>query len=127
MGMRKDPSRDVKPSFVDQIAGIPTSTKFPCGAKNNPTYKVNLRDGTTNALPPWGITVNPKRDALNQRACPPTMKRAMSMPGLGRSNPANMAGQMIAGGSDGGHGNSPMAFPQPSPGNMATPGAGHLR
>eukprot|EP00929_Paragymnodinium_shiwhaense_P018293 TRINITY_DN1285_c0_g1_i1.p2 TRINITY_DN1285_c0_g1~~TRINITY_DN1285_c0_g1_i1.p2 ORF type:complete len:120 (+),score=23.17 TRINITY_DN1285_c0_g1_i1:78-437(+) len=35
--MRADPSRDAKPSFEDQICGVPTITKFPCGAPKNPT------------------------------------------------------------------------------------------
>jgi len=96
--MRSDPSRDAKPSFVDQIAGIPTITKYPCGAKHNPTYKVVYRDGTTAPLAPWGVTSNNRREALNQRTMPATMKRTVSMPGLGRSNQAGMgAGSMIAG------------------------------
>lgn len=122
--MRNDPSRDTKPSFVDQIAGIPTYTKFPCGAKNNPSYKVCQRDGTTNPLQPWGINVNTKRDKLTHRTVPPTMKRAMSMPGLGRSNQSGMgAGHMIAGGSDG----VPDVAPQRSPQNLLSPATGHLR
>jgi len=117
--MRNDPSRDAKPSFIDQIAGIPTITKFPCGAKNNPTYKVVHRDSTA-PLAPWGTTVNRQREKLTMRTVPPTMMRAMSMPGLGRSNPSGMgAGQQIVEPS--------VPAPAPSPQNLVSPGTGHLR
>jgi len=120
--MRNDPSRDAKPSFIDQIAGIPTVTKFPCGAKNNPTYKVVRRESTA-PLAPWGTTVNVYRDKLTMRTVPPTMKRAMSTPGLGRSNQSGMgAGQQIAGGSD-----VQVPAPGPSPQIQMSPSTGHLR
>merc|ERR1719199_2167221 len=86
--MRQDPSRDSHTSFIDQIAGVPTVTKFPCGAKKNPTKNVSQHDGTTRPLAPWGITVNPSRDGLGQRTIPATIKRTRSMPGLQRSNQA---------------------------------------
>lgn len=76
--MRSDPNRDALPSFNDQISGIPTITKLPCGAPRNPTYKVSLHDGTTAPMAPWGITVNMKREPLSMRFMPPTMKRALS-------------------------------------------------
>jgi hypothetical protein len=101
---RNDPNRDAMPSFVDQISGVPSVTKRPCGATRNPTYKVNYRDGTTNPLAPWGITVNRNRDKLCQRSMPPTLKRAISMGVLerGRSNEAaKQAGSMMASGSAG--------------------------
>jgi len=86
--MRQDPSRDSFTSFNDQIAGVPTVTKFPCGAKKNPTKNVSQHDGTTRPLAPWGITVNPYREALGQRTIPAIIKRTRSMPGLQRSNQA---------------------------------------
>jgi len=87
--MRQDPSRDSHISFIDQIAGVPTVTKFPCGAKKNPTKNVSQHDGTTRPLAPWGITVNPSREGLHQRSIPATLQRTRSMPGLqGRPNNA---------------------------------------
>eukprot|EP00933_Yihiella_yeosuensis_P061911 TRINITY_DN64780_c0_g1_i1.p1 TRINITY_DN64780_c0_g1~~TRINITY_DN64780_c0_g1_i1.p1 ORF type:complete len:223 (-),score=34.42 TRINITY_DN64780_c0_g1_i1:170-838(-) len=77
---RSDPSRDAFPSFVDQISGLPTVTKHPCGAKKNPTKGVVPHDGTTTMLrPPWGI-MSSKRDPLNYRATPATMMRSHSSP-----------------------------------------------
>jgi hypothetical protein len=97
--MRHDPNRDALPSFNDQLAGIPTSTKFPCGAKKNPTHKVCLHDGTTKPLAPWGITVNTKRDPLTMRHTPPTMRKTSSMPGFqNRSHDAaRVIGSKMAG------------------------------
>merc|ERR1719456_2082918 len=98
-----DPNRDALPSFNDQISGIPGYTKRPCGAARNPTHKVNYRDGTTNPLAPWGITVNPKRDKLTMRTMPPTLKRAISTGAL-QSRPMAMSSpqnRMASSGSQG--------------------------
>eukprot|EP00929_Paragymnodinium_shiwhaense_P018295 TRINITY_DN1285_c1_g1_i1.p1 TRINITY_DN1285_c1_g1~~TRINITY_DN1285_c1_g1_i1.p1 ORF type:complete len:270 (+),score=63.69 TRINITY_DN1285_c1_g1_i1:114-923(+) len=88
--MRSDPSRDAKPTFADQLLGVPTITKLPCGAPKNPTKGVCLHDGTTRPLAPWGITENPVAERLNQRSVPATIRRMRSMPGLARSNSAAM-------------------------------------
>merc|ERR1719262_971773 len=95
---RMDPNRDAMASFVDQLTGVPSVTKRPCGAARNPTHKVNYRDGTTNPLAPWGITVNRTRDKLTMRTMPPTLKRAISTGALQvRPNQAAMnAGSMLA-------------------------------
>lgn len=88
---RTDPSRDAFPSFIDQLAGLPTSTKYPCGARNNPTKGVVKHDGTTTMLkPPWGVMTG-VRDPLNMRTAPPTMRRNTSLPALGSSMRANDA------------------------------------
>jgi len=99
---RADPSRDSKASFVDQLAGVPSVTKLPCGAPKNPTKGVCLHDGTTRPLAPWGITENPHRDKLNQRSVPATIRRMRSMPGLARSNSAAMGvgSHMVGAGGD---------------------------
>eukprot|EP00933_Yihiella_yeosuensis_P053272 TRINITY_DN51478_c0_g1_i1.p1 TRINITY_DN51478_c0_g1~~TRINITY_DN51478_c0_g1_i1.p1 ORF type:complete len:234 (+),score=28.82 TRINITY_DN51478_c0_g1_i1:182-883(+) len=82
--MRSDPSRDAFPSFIDQIAGLPTITKQPCGARKNPTKGVVPHDGTTTMLkPPWGIMTG-RREALNYRSVPATMLRSSSLPSLTR-------------------------------------------
>merc|ERR1712110_490698 len=81
-----------------QLTGVPGYTAKPCGAARNPTHKVNYRDGTTNPLAPWGITVNRTRDKLTMRTMPPTLKRAISTGALqSRPNQAAMnAGNMMA-------------------------------
>lgn len=94
--MRQDPSRDSMVSFNDQISGVPTVTKYPCGAKKNPTKGVSLHDGTTRPLAPWGITVNPAREMPNQRSIPATILRARSTPML------QQAGSRMAGGDSSG-------------------------
>lgn len=94
---RTDPSRDALPSFNDQIAGLPTSTKYPCGAKNNPTKGVVRHDGTTTMLkPPWGVMTG-VREGLNQRNQPPTMRmqRTGSLPTLGSSQRVNQSAQNV--------------------------------
>ncbi|CAE8608229.1 unnamed protein product [Polarella glacialis] len=92
---RSDPSRDAFPSFMDQIAGIPTITKFPSGAKKTPSYGVVPHNGTTTMLkPPWGIMTS-KRDPLNYRASPPTMKRVQSTPSM--RGPLGGAGSLMSG------------------------------
>eukprot|EP00931_Biecheleriopsis_adriatica_P102289 TRINITY_DN77279_c0_g1_i1.p1 TRINITY_DN77279_c0_g1~~TRINITY_DN77279_c0_g1_i1.p1 ORF type:complete len:220 (-),score=34.27 TRINITY_DN77279_c0_g1_i1:179-838(-) len=71
--LRYDPSRDAHPSFQDHIAGIPTATKFPQGAKKPPSYGVVPHDGTTTMLkPPWGVFTT-GRMPLSHRAPPPSM------------------------------------------------------
>lgn len=103
--MRTDPSRDAFPSFVEQINGIPSSTKFPQGAKKNPTYGVVPHDGTTTMLrPPWGVMTG-KRDPLNHRSSPPTMVlvRSSSSPTFTGTAPrvnqaAQHAGAILSGG-----------------------------
>mmetsp|Transcript_95380 Transcript_95380/g.269679 ORF Transcript_95380/g.269679 Transcript_95380/m.269679 type:complete len:236 (-) Transcript_95380:109-816(-) len=130
--MRQDPNRDASPSFCDQIAGVPTYTRQPCGAKKHPTYKVSLHDGTTRGMAPWGITVNPRREPLNMRTSPPTMKRWQSMPGLQqRSNSAAMGvGSMMAGGSDGMQYHmqeTPQRHNRHQPQSPTSPGADRLR
>eukprot|EP00439_Symbiodinium_sp_Y106_P082679 s27_g22.t1 len=74
-------------------------TKHPCGARKNPTKGVVPHDGTTTMLkPPWGVLTG-KRDPLNYRAVPPTMKRAFSTPSIARSNDAaRTAGSLMASG-----------------------------
>jgi hypothetical protein len=102
--MRQDPSRDSKVSFHDQISGVPSYTKYPCGAKKNPSKGVCLHDGTTRPLAPWGITVNPYREGLSQRTIPSTIQRARSTPGLqgSRVNDAAVgAGFRISGDASG--------------------------
>eukprot|EP00931_Biecheleriopsis_adriatica_P080169 TRINITY_DN53518_c0_g1_i1.p1 TRINITY_DN53518_c0_g1~~TRINITY_DN53518_c0_g1_i1.p1 ORF type:complete len:240 (-),score=42.80 TRINITY_DN53518_c0_g1_i1:125-754(-) len=89
--MRTDPSRDAFPTFKPNLDGVPGSTKHPSGARKNPTKGVVPHDGTTTMLkPPWGIMTS-KRDPLNYRAAPPTMKTSQSSPLLG-------AGAMMASG-----------------------------
>lgn len=81
---RSDPSRDAHPSFHDQLSGIPTQTRFPRGARHNPTYKVVPHDGTTTTpKPPWGVLTDRVREPLNYRTMPPTMQRTQSMPSMG--------------------------------------------
>jgi len=103
--MRQDPSRDSMVSFNDQISGVPTVTKYPCGAKKNPTKNVSLHDGTTRPLAPWGITVNASREMPNQRSIPATLLRARSTPML------QQAGSRMAGGGDS-SGSSPARLQQ---------------
>lgn len=96
--LRTDPSRDAMPSFKSNLDGVPWYTKHPCGARKNPTKGVVPHNGTTTMLkPPWGILTG-KRDPLNYRAVPATMKRALSSPALGeRSNlAARNAGSLMA-------------------------------
>jgi len=91
---RSDPSRDAFPSFHEQISGIPTTTRFPRGAKNPPTYKVVPHDGTTTTpKPPWGVLTDKVREPLNYRTVPPTMRQSQSLPSLGgsRKNSAAMS------------------------------------
>merc|ERR1711920_33715 len=58
----------------DHIAGRPTHTKNPKGAKQAPTYGVVPHDGTTTMLrPPYGQLVS-DRNALNHRNRPPSMR-----------------------------------------------------
>lgn len=79
---RNDPSRDAFPSFIDQIAGVPTYTTFPQGARKNPTYRVVPHDGTTTGgRPPWAMTKAP-RAGLNYRNTPDTIIRSRSSPSL---------------------------------------------
>lgn len=79
---RADPSRDAHPSFEMQIAGLPTSTAFPQGAKKNPNLGVVPHDGTT-TMPktPWGLQTGSALP-LNQRTIPATMRRNSSAPSL---------------------------------------------
>lgn len=96
---RSDPGRDAHPSFADHIAGIPTYTKLPQGAKKTPSYGVVPHDGTTTMLkPPWGIQTS-KRDPLSYRCPPPTMTRNGSSPLLGRrsNEAAKNVGSMMTG------------------------------
>mmetsp|Transcript_56613 Transcript_56613/g.132914 ORF Transcript_56613/g.132914 Transcript_56613/m.132914 type:complete len:197 (+) Transcript_56613:88-678(+) len=97
--IRSDPSRDAMPSFKANLDGVPNYTKHPCGARKNPTKGVVPHDGTTTMLkPPWGVLTG-KRDPLNYRAVPPTMKRAFSTPSIARSNDAaRTAGSLMASG-----------------------------
>mmetsp|Transcript_17192 Transcript_17192/g.30140 ORF Transcript_17192/g.30140 Transcript_17192/m.30140 type:complete len:229 (-) Transcript_17192:39-725(-) len=102
---RTDPSRDAFPSFKPSLEGLPWYTKHPCGAHNNPTKGVVPHSGhTTELKPPWGIMPS-RRQPLNYRAVPPTMRKSASSPamgGLSRSNPSAMsAGAMLAGSGDG--------------------------
>lgn len=97
---RTDPSRDAFPSFVDHIAGIPTATQYPEGAKKNPTYGVIPHNSkTATPKPPWGQQIPYHREPLNHRYAPPTMTRTQSLPqmGLSRANTAAVnAGSMLA-------------------------------
>eukprot|EP00931_Biecheleriopsis_adriatica_P007536 TRINITY_DN108809_c0_g1_i1.p1 TRINITY_DN108809_c0_g1~~TRINITY_DN108809_c0_g1_i1.p1 ORF type:complete len:237 (-),score=34.25 TRINITY_DN108809_c0_g1_i1:142-783(-) len=97
MLMRSDPSRDAFPSFKPMLDGVPGTTKHPSGARKNPTKGVVPHDGTTTMLkPPWGI-MSTKRDPLNYRAAPPTMKTSQSSPslrGAGAMMAQGMASQM---------------------------------
>mmetsp|Transcript_22836 Transcript_22836/g.44389 ORF Transcript_22836/g.44389 Transcript_22836/m.44389 type:complete len:226 (-) Transcript_22836:94-771(-) len=100
---RNDPSRDSHPSFLDQISGIPTVTKFPSGARKNPTSGVVQHDGTTTTLkPPWGVLTHKTRQPLNYRFPPPNMRRTASSPALGdRANrAAKLVGAKVATGPD---------------------------
>jgi len=129
---RMDPNRDALPSFNDQISGVPGYTKRPCGAARNPTHKVNYRDGTTNPLAPWGITVNPKRDKLTMRTMPPTLKRAISTGALqSRPNQAAMsAGNMLANSSSQGAltpPRTPTYMPEEETAPAISPGGDRLR
>lgn len=94
---RADPSRDSKASFVDQLAGVPSVTKLPCGAHKNPTKGVCLHDGTTRPLAPWGITENPYRDKLNQRCVPATIRRMRQMQ-RSQSAAAGVGSHVVGGG-----------------------------
>jgi len=96
---RADPSRDSLPSFCDQLSGLPSFTKYPNGAHNNPTKGVVPHDGTTTMLkPPWGRLLGP-HEGLNQRHVPPTMRKSCSMPQFTghRTNEAGQtAGMMLS-------------------------------
>mmetsp|Transcript_44012 Transcript_44012/g.79122 ORF Transcript_44012/g.79122 Transcript_44012/m.79122 type:complete len:219 (-) Transcript_44012:68-724(-) len=96
---RTDPSRDAFPSFNANLTGIPNYTAHPCGAKKNPTKGVVPHSGhTTQLKPPWGVMPS-RRDPLNYRAQPPSMKRSISSPVIGapRVNAAAMsAGSILA-------------------------------
>jgi len=115
---RTDPSRDAFPSFKANLEGIPNYTKHPCGAKKNPTKGVVPHNGTTTQLkPPWGVMPS-KRDPLNYRASPSTMKRSLSSPLLGGSRvneAAKSAGSILA---------SEPSYMEPS---VDSSGAEHLR
>eukprot|EP00933_Yihiella_yeosuensis_P032940 TRINITY_DN2660_c0_g5_i1.p1 TRINITY_DN2660_c0_g5~~TRINITY_DN2660_c0_g5_i1.p1 ORF type:complete len:228 (-),score=43.02 TRINITY_DN2660_c0_g5_i1:124-807(-) len=92
---RNDPSRDAFPSFEDHLAGIPTSTKFPQGAKKTPTYGVVPHDGTTTTLkPPWG-TATTQVSPLNYRSPPPSMvpSSRLCTPRVNRA--AKIAGSLL--------------------------------
>mmetsp|Transcript_69420 Transcript_69420/g.165433 ORF Transcript_69420/g.165433 Transcript_69420/m.165433 type:complete len:219 (+) Transcript_69420:79-735(+) len=96
--LRTDPSRDAMPSFKANLDGVPYYTKHPCGAKKNPTKGVVPHNGTTTMLkPPWGVLTG-KRDPLNYRAVPPTMKRALSSPAMGNNSALRSAGSLLASG-----------------------------
>merc|ERR1719456_1411811 len=82
---RNDPSRDSKPSFLDQIAGIPTYCAKPQGAKKNPSHGVIPHDGTTtNIIAPWAV-LKPVKPVPSYRNVPTTLKRTRSVPQMGGS------------------------------------------
>jgi len=118
---RSDPSRDAHPSFHDQISGIPTATRFPRGARNNPTYKVVPHDGTTTTpKPPWGILTDKVREPLNYRIVPPTMTRTQSLPSLGVpriNNAAVRVGARLAESGGRASAAAPSGPPTPEPGS----------
>lgn len=119
---RQDPSRDALPSFVDHIAGIPTATQYPQGAKKRPTFGVIPHNGkTTMPRVPWGQQVAYHRDPLNHRFTPPTMTRVQSSPILSsqRMNTAAMnAGALVASGGSAANGSADLS---PHPGEDVTP------
>ena len=94
---RGDPSRDAFPSYEMQIAGMPSVTQFPCGARKNPTKGVVPHSGsTTNPKPPYGLLTGSRK--LNQRTMPPTfrthtMGASASSPALGVGRSMMMASQ----------------------------------
>ncbi|CAK9036421.1 unnamed protein product [Durusdinium trenchii] len=115
--LRTDPSRDAMPSFKSNLDGVPWYTKHPCGARKNPTKGVVPHNGTTTMLkPPWGILTG-KRDPLNYRAVPATMKRALSSPAVGeRSNvAARNAGSLMTESSSAAQLEMPKAADSPKP------------
>lgn len=94
---RNDPNRDAYPSFTDHIAGIPTSTKFPQGAKRPPSFGVVPHDGTTTMLkPPWAVLTS-KSAPLCFRTSPPSMENGQLRIGTPRINTAAKAGGSLMG------------------------------
>lgn len=124
---RTDPSRDAHPSFVDHIAGIPTATQFPAGAKKPPSYGVVPHDGTTTMLkPPWGI-LHSKAPQLNHRNPPPTMGRMGSSSSIGRRNEAALSvGAFMARANDAGARSEPSTM-EPAQEEYASPEIERLR
>jgi len=122
---RTDPSRDAFPSFKPNIDGLPGFTAFPAGARKNPTLGVVPHSGSTTQLkPPWAM-VPTKREPLNYRAVPPTMRKSMSSPMLGgpRSNVAAMnAGLAMSAGPS-----TEPSYMQEAPSGMLSPEGERLK
>lgn len=122
---RTDPSRDAFPSFKASIEGLPGVTAFPAGARKNPTKGVVPHNGTTTQLkPPWAVMPS-KREPLNYRAVPPTMRKSQSSPALGgpRSNKAAMnAGLSMSSGPS-----AEPSYMQEAPSGMLSPEGERLK
>eukprot|EP00930_Biecheleria_cincta_P046552 TRINITY_DN32107_c0_g1_i1.p1 TRINITY_DN32107_c0_g1~~TRINITY_DN32107_c0_g1_i1.p1 ORF type:complete len:260 (-),score=24.13 TRINITY_DN32107_c0_g1_i1:128-802(-) len=114
---QNDPNRDAMPDFKDHIAGIPTTTMRPQGAKRPPTVGVVPHDGSTTMMkPPWGVLTSGS-PPLTWRSTPPTM-----LGGQLRINmAAKTAGTLLA---------DPSAFPetpQSARGGMSSRGSNRLK
>jgi len=102
---QEDPARDAHPSFQDLIHGIPTSTRFPRGARRPPSHGVIPHDGTTTMLkPPWGVLTTSSAP-LGFRNPPPTMvegslKLATPRSGNAFEPPVSARGMLSSRGSD---------------------------
>jgi len=95
---QNDPSRDAMPNFKDHIAGIPTTTLRPQGARRPPTVGVVPHDGSTTMMkPPWGVLTTGS-PPLSWRHTPPTMLYGQ----LRTNSAAKAAGALVS---------EPNAFP----------------
>mmetsp|Transcript_26385 Transcript_26385/g.62910 ORF Transcript_26385/g.62910 Transcript_26385/m.62910 type:complete len:179 (-) Transcript_26385:118-654(-) len=94
--LRNDPNRDARPSFQDHIAGIPTTTEFPRGARRPPSLGVVPHDGTTTMLkPPWGVLTT-QNFPLSHRCPPPTMVNPTFVADFAKTSPGRFGSDFTA-------------------------------
>jgi len=85
---RTDPGRDGQPSYGEQIAGIPTITRCPRGARKAPSYKTVPNDSSTlQVKAPYGQTQPLQRPPCHRDA--PASLRSTSLPALRNGRPSS--------------------------------------